>query len=190
MTKQLGKTLTALGESPDRRGLDKLQTLNLTQPIAHDSHSKPNKVESHETGDLGLKNGRYKITANDIQVTFSLHGFAGYPGKNGVDGKTYRVSTSQYYANDVASETCVVDGIGQRLELKIENIRGGGGQRRISLYCPFWIVVSTPRSIFVAALAYLMVNSLFMFFTLSEHHRTCASLQARQNETFCQRNHS
>jgi hypothetical protein len=27
--------------------------------------------------------------------------------------------------------------------LQIENIRGGGGQRRISVYCPFWVVNTT-----------------------------------------------
>ena len=37
--------------------------------------------------------------------------------------------------------------MGQRLILRIENIRGGGGQRRISLYCPFWIVNTTEHSL-------------------------------------------
>jgi hypothetical protein len=31
--------------------------------------------------------------------------------------------------------------------LNIENVRGGGGQRRISLYCPFWIVNTTEHSL-------------------------------------------
>lgn len=87
MTKQLGKTLTALGESPDRRGLDKLQTLNLTQPIAHDSPSKPNKVESHETGDLGLKNGRYKITANDFRSLSHFMDSQDTPGRMELTGR-------------------------------------------------------------------------------------------------------
>ena len=41
----------------------------------------------------------------------------------------------------------MVDGIGQRLTLHLENIRGGGGERRVSLYCPFWIVNTTEHSL-------------------------------------------
>jgi hypothetical protein len=41
----------------------------------------------------------------------------------------------------------VVDTVGQRLRLNIENIRGGGGQRRISLFCPFWIVNTTEHAL-------------------------------------------
>lgn len=43
----------------------------------------------------------------------------------------------------MAEETVVVDGMGQRLSLRIENVRGGGGQRQITLSCPFWIVNTT-----------------------------------------------
>lgn len=43
----------------------------------------------------------------------------------------------------MAESTTVVDGIGQKLTLKIDNIRGGGGQRRISVYCPYWILNTT-----------------------------------------------
>jgi hypothetical protein len=52
-----------------------------------------------------------------------------------------------YTAADVANETTVVDGVGQRLTLSIENIRGGGGQRRISLYSPFWLVNTTEHAL-------------------------------------------
>ena len=47
----------------------------------------------------------------------------------------------------MATSTTVVDSVGQRLTLKIENVRGGGGQRRISLFCPFWIVNNTEHSL-------------------------------------------
>lgn len=40
-----------------------------------------------------------------------------------------------------------MDSVGQRLSLKVENVRGGGGQRRISLFCPFWIVNTTEHSL-------------------------------------------
>ena len=63
------------------------------------------------------------------------------------DGKIHSVETATYAASDVADETIVVDGVGQRLTLNIENIRGGGGQRRVSLFCPFWIVNTTEHSL-------------------------------------------
>lgn len=58
-------------------------------------------------------------------------------------GKTYRTDTAMFFPQDVATETTVVDGQGQRLALNIENIRGGGGQRRISVFAPYWIVNTT-----------------------------------------------
>lgn len=63
------------------------------------------------------------------------------------DGKTYRVDSSLFLPQDVASQTIVVDGVGQRLTLGIENIRGNGGQRRISVFCPIWIVNTTEHSL-------------------------------------------
>jgi SHR-binding domain of vacuolar-sorting associated protein 13 len=68
-------------------------------------------------------------------------------GLDDVEGKTYRVDTTSFFPQDVAVETSVVDGIGQRLTLSIENIRGGGGQRRISVFCPFWIVNTTEHAL-------------------------------------------
>jgi hypothetical protein len=64
-----------------------------------------------------------------------------------VDGKVHSVESMAYSRNDVATETTVVDGVGQRLTLNIENVRGGGGQRRVSLYCPFWIVNTTEHAL-------------------------------------------
>lgn len=37
--------------------------------------------------------------------------------------------------------------MGQKMTLQIENIRGGGGQRRISVFAPYWIVNSTEHSL-------------------------------------------
>ena len=37
----------------------------------------------------------------------------------------------------------VVDGIGQRLTLNVENVLGGGGQRRVAVFCRFWILNTT-----------------------------------------------
>jgi len=62
-------------------------------------------------------------------------------------GKTYRAETAIFFPQDVVAETTVVDGVGQRLTLNIENARGGGGQRRISVFAPFWIVNTTEHSL-------------------------------------------
>lgn len=64
-----------------------------------------------------------------------------------LDGKVHTVEGNIYSPQDVAAETAVVDSIGQRLTLSIENTRGGGGQRRIAVYCPFWIVNTTEHSL-------------------------------------------
>jgi hypothetical protein len=53
------------------------------------------------------------------------------------------MDTGHFSPQDIATETSVIDGLGQRLSLQIENIRGGGGQRRISVYCPYWMVNTT-----------------------------------------------
>lgn len=63
------------------------------------------------------------------------------------DGKVHRIDTAVFFPGDVVNETTVVDAIGQRLKLQIENTRGGGGQRRISLFCPFWIVNTTEHAL-------------------------------------------
>lgn len=62
-------------------------------------------------------------------------------------GKVHAVESAVYSSNDVAASTTVVDSAGQRLALSIENVRGGGGQRRISLFCPFWIVNNTEHAL-------------------------------------------
>lgn len=41
----------------------------------------------------------------------------------------------------------MVDSLGQRLTLSIENVRGGGGQRQISVFSPFWIVNTTEHAL-------------------------------------------
>lgn len=76
-----------------------------------------------------------------------LHSLDEIASTEAVGGKTFRTDTAFFFPSDVVAETTVVDGIGQRLTLNIENVRGGGGQRRISVYSPFWIVNSTEHSL-------------------------------------------
>lgn len=63
------------------------------------------------------------------------------------DGKIHGIEHESFDPADVVDETVVVDSVGQRLTLKIDNVRGGGGQRRISLYCPLWIVNTTEHAL-------------------------------------------
>jgi hypothetical protein len=60
-----------------------------------------------------------------------------------IDGKTYKIDNFHYFADDVAQYTTIVDGIGQRLTLSLENVRGGGGHRRITIFCRYWILNTT-----------------------------------------------
>ena len=49
--------------------------------------------------------------------------------------------------DDITTETTVVDHLGQTLNLSIENNLGGGGQRHITIYCPYWIVNTTEHAL-------------------------------------------
>jgi len=73
--------------------------------------------------------------------------YEGVSGIQEVDGKTYKVDSATFFPQDVDAETTVVDSVGQRLTLNIENVQGGGGQRRISVFCPFWIVNTTEHAL-------------------------------------------
>lgn len=74
--------------------------------------------------------------------------FVGLGGIAAADqGKVHAVESAFYSSTDVANSTTVVDSVGQRLTLSIENVRGGGGQRRVSLFCPFWIVNNTEHAL-------------------------------------------
>jgi len=68
-------------------------------------------------------------------------------GAGASDGKIHGIEHESFDPADVVDETVVVDSVGQRLTLKIDNVRGGGGQRRISLFCPLWIVNTTEHAL-------------------------------------------
>lgn len=145
VTKQLGKTLTSLGESPDKRGLPKVQQ-------ARDSGSVVTKA-AHSvvtSNPLGLDTGTFLCTCTTSSAMRRLNNLrysTDMSSVNEVGGQTYRVDTAVFLPGDCHDETVVVDRVGQRLTLQIENIRGGGGQRRISVCSPFWIVNSTEHSL-------------------------------------------
>jgi hypothetical protein len=47
----------------------------------------------------------------------------------------------------IATETAVVDSLGNFLRLGIDNRKGGGGERRISVFCPYWILNTTEHAL-------------------------------------------
>lgn len=128
-TKKFGKTLTAIAESPDKRGQGKLFLVQNPQFLNLRGSSK-------------MKKGRSRALSGEGNTL----GLDTAGGAN-EGGKVHGIEHETFDPSDVVSETEVVDSVGQRLTLKIENIRGGGGQRRISVYCPFWIVNTTEHSL-------------------------------------------
>ena len=127
-TKQIGKTLTAISDSPVKRG--KGLIVGLQSPDFHSS----------------IRRSTFK---KNVTSAFSSGGIMGLdtgdPGDH--EGKVHSVSSVTYSLDDIATETTVIDSIGQRLTLGIDNSRGGGGQRRISMFCPFWIVNTTEHAL-------------------------------------------
>ncbi len=55
-----------------------------------------------------------------------------------------RESTYNFGNDQVSNELSLADEKGQTLSLCISNIRGAGGQRTVTIYCPFWVVNITP----------------------------------------------
>ena len=66
----------------------------------------------------------------------------------GLSTSARRISGDVVFGSEeVASELTVVDSQGQKLTLLLDNESGRGGQRRVSVYCPFWIVNTTEHSL-------------------------------------------
>ena len=125
-TKQIGKTLTAMSDSPDRRAKGKLSSLQ--NPHHHQGNTRRRK---------NVKTTAVAAAAESLGLDTDVTSI----------GQIHSVDERTYNADEIATETVVVDGVGQKLTLKIANLRGGGGQRRISLFCPFWIVNTTEHAL-------------------------------------------
>ena len=67
---------------------------------------------------------------------FTLH--VEFCEENNIDENAIRYGES-FDTEAIDSETIVIDSIGQRLTLHLDNVIGGGGQRFISLFCPYWV---------------------------------------------------
>ena len=153
---RIKKTLTTITESKDNRGkakLGQIKTGNMRQGNVTPGRGK--------VGQLGFN------TENDIIESSG--------------GEVLKRSGDGYGMEDIATELNVIDSLGQRLTLLIDNVLGSGGQRHVSLYSPFWIVslFSVPMLIY-----YLCTTShntcLLSLHRSGEHNRTLVKIQARE----------
>ncbi len=107
------KTLSTIAESTDNRGAKRVAMIHTRRKL------ESKDAGGHRVSQLGFN------TENDVI-------------ENSGDGIMRR--GDGYVMEDIATELSVVDSLGQRLRLHIDNVLGSGGQRRVTLYSPFWIV--------------------------------------------------
>lgn len=76
-------------------------------------------------------------------------------GSEGIVGKMQRTleglledntGTSGESNEDITS-IVLTDTVGQRIRLNVENTLGGGGQRQVAVYCPYWVVNTSQYSL-------------------------------------------
>jgi hypothetical protein len=74
-----------------------------------------------------------------------------FESSEGIVGKMQRtleglLEDNSGESSDDVTSIMLTDTVGQRIRLNIENIQGGGGQRQIAIYCPYWIVNTSQYS--------------------------------------------
>ena len=90
--------------------------------------------------------GQDKITASidRLRSDESFHDTTIEHSENKPEFDKTKASGAHHGSYDlIATTTTVVDSIGQRLNLHIDNKKGAGGQRHITVSCPYWIVNTT-----------------------------------------------
>ena len=125
--KGAAKTITAIAEGESQRGAAKIAALQ--SPVtARDEERVGNKEikKQKHTGVFGFETDADAFDAGNFE------------------GSGDALSFGQ---EDIATETTVVDSLGQRLGLCIDNNLGSGGQRHVTIYCPFWIVNTTEHAL-------------------------------------------
>eukprot|EP00985_Skeletonema_marinoi_P012126 scaffold5803_cov164-Skeletonema_marinoi.AAC.2 len=120
------KTLSTITKSKDNRGAERVTKLR-QQNQQRETNKRLHATRASVTNALGddVENER-PMNPNMAHIarlkdTFSLE--------------------------DIATETTVVDSVGQRLTLLLDNVLGNGGQRHVTIYSPFWIVNTTEHSL-------------------------------------------
>ena len=139
------KTLTTITESKDYRGAKRVAMVKAGRNAAR-------KDGSRKVGKLGSSSENDNIESSGD----------GFPRRG--DG---------FGVEDIASELCLIDSLGQRLTLHIDNILGSGGQRHVSVYSPFWIVRHRMLFHFCLAAQLLIVPRPS---STGQHNRALASL--------------
>ena len=123
--KGAAKTLTTIAEGESQRGAAKIAALQ---------SPAPNPRDEERVGNIAVKEKRNAVFGLETDAdAFDCGAVEG-----GAEALTFE---------DIATETTVVDGLGQRLGLCIDNNLGSGGQRHVTVYCPFWIVNTTEHSL-------------------------------------------
>ena len=93
-----------------------------------------------------------KIINEQLQENGDKTGKRKVNKKAGFQGQIHREENEQsvqiYYTDqDIATETTLVDHLGQKINLSIENKFGQGGQRHVTIFCPYWIVNTTEHAL-------------------------------------------
>eukprot|EP00986_Skeletonema_menzelii_P013164 scaffold7491_cov142-Skeletonema_menzelii.AAC.15 len=119
------KTLSSITKSKDNRGAERVTKLRQKSRLRETKKRRQSPRHS-ATNALG----------EDVENERSLN-------QNMADAKL----RDTFSADDIATETTVVDSVGQRLTLLLDNVFGNGGQRHVTIYSPFWIVNTTEHSL-------------------------------------------
>ena len=124
------KTFTTIAEGESERGKGKVAALQ--SPT----------IPSRDEGRVGNKKiaSKKKLTVFCLDTDADAFDPTDAEGGSGDPGVTLGVE-------DIATETTVVDSLCQRLGLCIDNNLGSGGQRRVTIYCPFWVVNTTEHAL-------------------------------------------
>ena len=107
------------------------------------------RVGMIQTGNVKRKDHKGKKPGQQLKLGFDTENDmieSSHGGGGGGGGGALRRGDG-LGAEDIASEVTVIDSLGQRLQLHINNVLGGGGHRHVSLYSPFWIVNTTEHSL-------------------------------------------
>ena len=124
------KTLTTIAEGESERGKERVAVLQSpTLPLREEGRVGNKKIGSKK-----------KLAAFGLDTDADAFDSVDAEDGGGDAGVTLGVE-------DIATETTVVDSLGQRLGLCIDNDLGSGGQRRVTIYCPFWIVNTTEHAL-------------------------------------------
>jgi len=121
------KTLTTITEGERERGKGKVAVLKSPTTALREENKVGNKKVA----------GKKKLTVFGLDTDADAFDPTDTEGMGGGSAGV----------EDIATETTVVDSLGQRLGLCIDNNLGSGGQRRVTIYCPFWIVNTTEHAL-------------------------------------------